>query len=138
MRRIGTILFLLGSGSLVFADNVISVTEIYSHIRWGMTEEQVLSTFPEAIGQITSLMASSDPMDRASKSRLSTVVINRVDARGIPVLSVHFFFDFAAKLNAILYSECSVYPSDDQFTRMENNLTSEYGTPTFRGVQDTR
>jgi hypothetical protein len=117
---------------------VIPATEIYSHIRWGMTEEQVLGAFPEALGETTSLMASPDPMDRSLKTRLSTVALNLRDARGIPVLSVHFFFDFAGKLNAVLYSECSPSPADDQFTRMENTLTSEYGTPTFRGVQDTR
>jgi hypothetical protein len=65
------------------ATPIIPAIEIYSHLRWGMTEQQVLSTFPEALGETTSLMASPDPMDRSLKTRVSRVAVNLRDARGI-------------------------------------------------------
>jgi hypothetical protein len=102
----------------------------WSHARWGMTQQQVLSAFP---GEAKIL--KGDWLNRQFGPRgLAQVGINRGDIGGIPV-RVLFFFDGAGKLDGIRFVANSASPSDDQFTRMEDALAGEYGAPTLRGAK---
>ena len=101
----------------------------WSQARWGMTQEQVLSAFP---GEAN--IPTDDPSNRLYGPRgLATVGIDHADIGGIPV-RVHFLFDPAGKLDGIRLPAESVSPSADQFARVGEALTRQYGLPALLGA----
>jgi hypothetical protein len=102
----------------------------WSHARWGMNQQQVLSAFPGAAKILT-----GDGLNRKWGPRgLAMVGIDRASIGAIPV-HVFFFFDGQGKLDGLRLPATSASPSDDQFTKMEDALMGEYGGPTVRGAK---
>jgi hypothetical protein len=103
----------------------------WSNARWGMTEDEILAAFPNAV-RLTGAAA-----ERCTKYGHAPVSIPDVDVAGI-ILSVHLVIDPKTGLRMVLLSPANPGATTAQdFQTIEALLVQKYGRPWNRMTDDT-